>query len=179
MNKSVLIVIVAAVVFAGAGFYAGVLYGSSKNSVAISSGAANRPSGAGNTLSGAAGGVAYGEIVSVDTSSMTVKASNGSSKIVFFSDSAKITKNTEAQASDFAVGETVMAFGSTNSDGSINAKTIEINPQVRANSQSEKTNSGNTYNAATQAQSSNSKTGDTEEIPPMDYNGAGGPPPGM
>ena len=178
MNKSILIVIIVAVVFAGAGFYGGMLYGNSKNSVALSS-VANRPSGPGSAQSGATGGNAYGEIVSVDTSSMTVKASDGGSKIVFISESAKITKNADVQSSDLTVGQTVMASGSTNSDGSITAKTIEINPQTRANMQSGKSNSVNTNASATQTQDSDSNSGDMGGMPPMDDNGAGGPPPGM
>ena len=178
MNKSVLIAIIVAVVFAGAGFYGGMLYGGSKNSTAVP-GAVNRPAGAGNAQSGAAGGGAYGEIVSVDSTSMTVKMSDGGSKIIFFSGSAKITKNADAQVSDLVVGQTVMASGNANSDGSVSAKTIEINPQTRMNIQSGKSNTGSTNAAAAQTQDGGFGPGDMGGMPPMDNMGAGGPPPGM
>lgn len=175
MNKSTPIAIIVAIVFAGAGFYGGMLYGTSKNSSKLT-----RPAGMGGAQNGTAsstGSIVYGEIVSVDSASMTVKASDGGSKIVFFSGSTKITKNSDAQASDLAAGSTVMASGGANSDGSVSAKTIELNPQTRVNQQNGQSNSGSTKASAATTQDDSASGG--TEIPPMDDNGAGGPPPGM
>ena len=67
-----------------------------------------------------------GEIISNDGESITLKISDDSSKIVFFSDTTKVSKTTEGIISDVAVGKQVMISGTQNSDGSYTAKTITI-----------------------------------------------------
>src|SRR4030042_5489194 len=68
-----------------------------------------------------------GTILSFDEKSITVKLSDGSSKIVFISENSSINKTEEATASDLVVGEDVMVFGQENSDGSITATNIQLN----------------------------------------------------
>jgi hypothetical protein len=53
---------------------------------------------------------------------------DGSSKIVYFSDSTMIGKSTQGAASDLNTGEQVMANGTSNPDGSITAQNIQIRP---------------------------------------------------
>lgn len=77
------------------------------------------------------GGQVTGEITSVDDKSITVKMQDGSSKIVILSDKTSINKATEAAKTDLKVGEKVSAFGITNSDGSVTAQNIQLNPIVR------------------------------------------------
>jgi len=77
------------------------------------------------------GNGAAGTILSVDTNSMTVKLADGGSKIVLLTGSTSINKATESAMSDLTVGETVSAFGTTNSDGSITASNVQINPVIR------------------------------------------------
>ena len=181
MNKSALITTIVAVVFAAAGFYGGMLYGTSKNASTISN-FGTRQAGTGmgrNATPSVAGGMVYGEIVSVDSTSMTVKAKDGGSKIVFFSGSTKISKNADAPVSDLVAGLTVMASGTTNSDGSVSAKTVEINPQTRVSSQGGQSGSGSVKTSATQTQNNTASGFDNAGIPPIDDNGAGGPPPGF
>ncbi len=79
------------------------------------------------------GGMINGEITAKDENSITVKTVDGGSKIVIFSESTSINKSSEATVSDLAVGETVSAFGTTNSDGSILAETIQLNPVFKNN----------------------------------------------
>ncbi|UMX48186.1 MAG: DUF5666 domain-containing protein [Candidatus Nealsonbacteria bacterium DGGOD1a] len=180
MNKSIPIAIIAAIIFGAAGFYGGMLYGTSKSSSNSAAVAGNRPTGVQNGNASGVGGIVYGEIISVDSSSMTVKASDSGSKIVFFSGTSKISKNVDAQISDLAVGQTVMASGTANSDGSISSKTVEINPQTKINSQSGRSGSGGTAASATKTQDSQTESGSGDfGMPPMDDGGAGGPPPGM
>lgn len=76
-----------------------------------------------------------GEIIGIDEKSITVKIPSGGSKIVFFSDSTKITKSTTATTADLTSGTTVMASGTTNSDGSITATTIQISPPIQTGTQ--------------------------------------------
>lgn len=67
-----------------------------------------------------------GEIISQDDTSITVKMQDGSSKIVILSDNTSVNKSSEGSKQDLKTGETVTAFGTTNSDGSITAQNISI-----------------------------------------------------
>jgi len=55
---------------------------------------------------------------------------DGSSKIVFFSDSTEISKTTEGSMDDIEIGKEIMVTGSQNSDGSYTAKTIQLSPRL-------------------------------------------------
>ena len=77
------------------------------------------------------GGQITGEITSADDKSITVKVTDGSSKIIILSSKTSINKAGEATKSDLKVGERVAAFGTTNSDGSVTAQNIQLNPIVR------------------------------------------------
>jgi len=110
-------------VVGGGAFWGGMKYGQNK-----------RPSGPGNipngmqlgNRNGQGNGMIDGEIISTDDKSITVKDKNGSSKTIYFSDSTTISKSTDGSKSDLTNGKTVMASGSSNSDGSITAKNIQI-----------------------------------------------------
>lgn len=67
-----------------------------------------------------------GEIISLDDTSITVKMQDGSSKIVILSDETNINKSSEGSQSDLQTGETVTAFGTTNSDGSLTAQNVSL-----------------------------------------------------
>lgn len=67
-----------------------------------------------------------GEILSADDKSITVKLSDGSSKIVLVSDSTSVNKATEGNKSDLKTGERVFVVGQENSDGSVTAQNISI-----------------------------------------------------
>jgi ribosomal protein S1 len=72
-----------------------------------------------------------GEVTAIDDKSMTVKMPDGSSKIVILSESAKYNQSTEAKKADVKVGTNVMVSGKDNTDGSITAESINLNPQFR------------------------------------------------
>lgn len=69
-----------------------------------------------------------GEITSNDNKSITVKMTDGSSKIVLLGDSVQITQAQSAQIYDLKVGLKVSVFGQNNQDGSITAQNISLNP---------------------------------------------------
>lgn len=72
-----------------------------------------------------------GSIIAADDKSITVQMQDGSSKIVLFSASMSVNKAAEAATADLKVGETVRVFGSTNSDGSVSAQNIQLNPDMQ------------------------------------------------
>ncbi len=77
-----------------------------------------------------------GEIINADDKSITVKLPDGSSKIAFLSDTTTITEATSAARTELQTGKQVVIFGNNNSDGSVAAQNIQLNPQQR------QTNSG-------------------------------------
>lgn len=69
-----------------------------------------------------------GEITSVADNSITVKMTDGSSKIVILGESTKVTESTAVEKSMLKVGVKVAVFGTPNTDGSVTGANIELNP---------------------------------------------------
>lgn len=69
--------------------------------------------------------------ISSDDKSITVKLQDGSSKIVLLTDTTSISKSTEGSKSDLKTGEKVAVFGTENSDGSVTAQNVQLNPILR------------------------------------------------
>jgi hypothetical protein len=138
MNEKFLMVLLVFVVGAGA-FFVGMKYQASKDGfnpqLGQLSGNQNLRGQFGQNAQGnrfAGSRPITGEILSQDDKSITVKLSDGSSKIVFLPDNIKVEKTSDASRSDLKVGEKVGVFGTTNSDGSVTAQNVQLNPQVRA-----------------------------------------------
>ena len=64
----------------------------------------------------------------MNTDSITVKLSNGSTEIVVLSASTAFMQSTKAALSDVKTGDTVNVVGTANSDGSVTAQQVQINP---------------------------------------------------
>lgn len=71
-----------------------------------------------------------GDIIKSDTTSITVKLQDGSSKIVLVSDKTQINKASAATRADLNVGEKVAVFGQENPDGSVTAQNVQLNPTL-------------------------------------------------
>lgn len=121
---SVIVVLVAAVCF-----FAGTKYQPSQRPGAFSGQNGVRGRTGFGTGANANNRSVRGEIISADHNNITVKLSDGSSKIVFYSDKSIIDKATQGSSADLKTGEQVMVFGSINSDGSVTAQNIQLNPQ--------------------------------------------------
>lgn len=122
-QHTVFIYCIIALVFAGGGFFGGVKYQQTETPQL------NRGQ---QVRSRIQGGMVNGIILSVDTTSMTVKLADNSSKIVVLSGTTTYAKSTDGSQSDLKVSDRVSAFGTTNADGSVTAQSIQINPpQVR------------------------------------------------
>lgn len=144
VKKEVIIaIIVVAVLFIGGGsFYGGMQYAQSQGPRLLSQngflnlsaeemqqrlgqmGAAGNLNGGGR--GGQGGGFVSGEVISKDDQSITVKTIDGSSKIVFYSDSTEVNKIAESNKNSLIVGSSVTANGTSNQDGSVTAQSIQV-----------------------------------------------------
>ena len=88
----------------------------------------NAPGGTTGARGGMMGGMTSGEIISKDDTSVTVKLTDGGSKVVFLSTSTTIGTMSTGSLEDLSTGTNVMVVGSTNADGSVTASTIQIRP---------------------------------------------------
>lgn len=107
--------------------------------------------------------------------SLTIKTSDGSSKIILFSDSTKISKTSDAQLSELTTGQTIAAQGTSNSDGSITAQSIQLNPTIKFQNSLPKSNSsGSNSTKSDSTQTPTTIPDNGTQMPPMDD--TGGPP---
>lgn len=145
MNKRVVAYIaVTGIVAAGAGFWGGTAYQKSRisrikgmtNGLPFMQGEQGNRTFGQFRMVGTAGrgaqnaGVVMGEIISKDEKSLTVKLPDGGSKIVFFSSSTEVGKTATTTPEFLSTGQSIVASGSANSDGSINAQNIQVRPRV-------------------------------------------------
>lgn len=134
-NKNLIITIIVAVIVGAVAFFGGMKYQQSKNLFQFRQfsgnfGGINNMKNDNNVKQGGRMGFrpVNGEILSADNESITVKLQDGSSKIVFLSDKTTINKADIATKSDLKNGEKIVAFGTENSDGSMTAQNIQLNP---------------------------------------------------
>ncbi|MFA6534289.1 MAG: hypothetical protein WCT37_03910 [Patescibacteria group bacterium] len=140
MRKIALIIAATAIVAGCGGFYGGLKYEQIKGPAAAFA-AFRDGNGAGANFAGRVGvnrtgqagaGLVNGDIIAADNQSITVKTRDGSSKIIFYSPTTSVGKFVTGAASDMKIGETVMATGKTNTDGSVTADSIQIRPAMPA-----------------------------------------------
>jgi len=136
MNKSIVIIIAVTLIVVAGAFYGGMKYAENKAMAGRQQRAQQFSGNSGAGFSGGTGagqrgggGFTAGEIITKDDKSVIVKLQDGGSKIVFLSDSTKITKSTDGALSDLEVGKNVSVNGTANSDGSITAQTIQLRQQ--------------------------------------------------
>jgi len=130
LGKKLIPIIIAFIIVAGGAFYGGMRFQEyrTKSQFGKMADAQGRPgpgqrSGAPNVKGGS---MTDGEIIAKDDKSVTVKTQDGSTKIVYFTDSTTVAKQAEGSSSDLTSGVKVMVNGQTNSDGSIAASNIQI-----------------------------------------------------
>ncbi len=134
-TKTISIFIGIVIIISGGAFYGGMKYGESKGGTAnlfrqnfqnLSDEQRQQISQGGTGVMGnrTSSGLS-GEVIAKDEQSLTLKAQDDSSKIVFFSDSTKILKTIEGSVDDIGIGKQIMISGTQNSDGSYTAQTIQ------------------------------------------------------
>ncbi len=124
----IVIKIAVLLIVAGVAFYGGVLYKTSQTPATRTGAQGSRTGGrftAGNNF-------VTGSVVAEDNQSITIKSADGSSRIIFYSGSTQVGEFVSGATTDLKVGQTVMATGTTNTDGSITAQSIQIRPTAPA-----------------------------------------------
>ena len=132
MNKNTMIIISAVlVIFAAVGGFLGGMQYQKRNAVSnfIQGGNSNfrqRFGAAGQ--SGQNFRPVRGQVLSQGTDTLTVKLTDGSTKIVVLSGSTVYLKSTPVSQGDLKIGDTVNVIGTQNSDGSVTAQDVQLNP---------------------------------------------------
>ena len=138
-NKNLIITILVLIIAGTGSFYGGMKYQQSKSPqinrqfTGQFNGQVNTRGG--NITNGNRNGFrpVSGEIISSDDKSITVKMSDGSTRIVLIDDKTAINKAEKAEKTDLTTGTMVAVFGTNNSDGSVTAENIQINPDFQFN----------------------------------------------
>ena len=133
-QNQMLILVLVALLFGGVGFFGGMTYQKGQVSAMRGNGAAFAGrTGAPGQAAGARrmGGQVMGEILSADSNSVTIKLADGSSKIALITSTTSIVNSVSATATDLKVGARVAVFGATNTDGSVTAQSVQLNPMIR------------------------------------------------
>jgi hypothetical protein len=125
-KKHIIVAVVLVAIAAGAGFFGGMKYSQAKAAPAGNrqftfngaGGAGRRPGGAGSFVNG--------QVLSKDANTITVKNMAGGSQIVVLGSSTQYRKAVDGTADDVAIGSMVTITGSTNSDGSLTAQSVQI-----------------------------------------------------
>ncbi len=131
-------VLVVAIVFGGGGYYFGTQQASSATPAPSGANAYAGRTGAGGAgrFGGAAGGgLTTGTIISTGSGTMTIQLPSSTStsatvgtKIVLFDTTTQVTEMKTVDASTLTVGQGVVVSGTTNSDGSLTATSIQVRP---------------------------------------------------
>ncbi len=137
-KNNLLVIIIVAIVALAIGIFGGMQYQKMQTPsfAGLNGAGANGPGGmmrfGGRGFGGAntTNRPVIGQIVSLDNNSLTVKMTDGSTKIVVLSSSTMINKTATASKSDLTTGTNVAVFGTSNSDGSVTAQNVSINPQM-------------------------------------------------
>ena len=126
MKNNTMVMLLIVIIVAAAAFFGGMKYQESKATTTAAG-----QFGQGRRLGGGGGGMrpTVGTILSASASSITVKLQDGSSKIVLLTDKTQINKAEKATKDDLKAGTEVSVFGTTNTDGSVTAQNISLNPQ--------------------------------------------------
>jgi len=141
MKKKMMMGLVAMVVLGGV-FFGGMKYGQANikgNFQANLAGGFQNGGATGMARAGGAniaGGFVTGDVIAKDTQSLTIKLRDGSTKIVLYSGSTEVSKFDAGTVNDLVVGKSVSITGSTNTDGSLTAKTIQVRPPMPSPSSS-------------------------------------------
>ena len=126
MSKNI---VITAVVALSVGLFGG--YAAARASALASAGVPNASSvrGSARGLRGGnqnANGFLAGTVARKDSESITVDTRDGNSHVVLFTPATSVFKSVAGSLSDITIGSAVVVSGSTNSDGSLSANSIQL-----------------------------------------------------
>lgn len=125
-STTIIILIAVALAAGGGGFFGGMQYQKGKQTATPAFG--NAVQFRNRLGAGASGGAVRGTIASIQGNTMTVKLRDGSSKIVLLAGSTTVDKTVTGSTGDLTAGAAITAIGTANSDGSVTATTVQLNP---------------------------------------------------
>jgi len=133
MKKNLILILIALIIIGAGGFLGGMKYGESqalKNLTPEKMREIFQQRGQtfqrGQVFQGQRQGFLSGQVISKDERSLTIKLPDGSTKIVFISQSTQISKSTEGSIEDIEIGKEISVTGTQNTDGSLTARRIQI-----------------------------------------------------
>ena len=127
----IIIAVVLVIIAAAGGFLGGMMYQKNQTPALSATGRGNFVARFGQNGQNAAFRPVRGQVLNMDANSLTVKLSNGSTEIVVLSSSTAFMQSTKAALSDVKTGDTVNVVGTQNSDGSVTAQQVQINPPTQ------------------------------------------------
>lgn len=139
-TKETTMIVIGAIVIAGTSFYGGMKYRDSQRTAFLNNnfgsmmGQNNQRVGGtpnGGMMRVNRGRPVIGEIIEIDTDTITIKQQDGSSKIVLTTEKTIFNKTATVQKEEMKIGEEIGVFGTENSDGSYTAQNVQLNPQFK------------------------------------------------
>ena len=139
MKKNLILILIVLIIVGAGGFFGGMKYGESQALKNLTPEKMREifQQGGGQLFTQNQGqrqrtgqNFVLGQVISKDEKSLTIKLADGSTKIVFFSQSTQISKATEGSIEDIEIGKEVSVSGTQNEDGSLTARTIQISPRL-------------------------------------------------
>jgi flagellar basal body-associated protein FliL len=129
-NTVIIVAVILVIVAAAGGFFGGMMYQKSQVSALGAAGRGSYAARFGQAGQSAANRPVRGQVLSMSDTTLTVKMSDGSTKIVVLSSSTAFAQSAKAALTDVKTGDTVNVVGTANSDGSVTATDIQINPPM-------------------------------------------------
>ncbi len=130
--KKMLPMAIVAVVALVAGYFAGAHFGSGTQPSSTRNFGNYQQAGgaaAGRRVGAVGAGFVRGNIISKNDTSITIQQPDGSSKIILFSASTPVMKSVTGSSTDLSTGQEATVIGTTNSDGSVTAQSIQLGQQ--------------------------------------------------
>jgi len=125
-RKQIITIAIVVVLVAGLSFWGGMKFGRSGSSARGGQFAGMRSGQSAGKNIRLGGGLIAGEILSKDDKSLTVKTSDGSTKIIFYAPSTRVEKTIDGTSADLVAGKSVSVVGISNTDGSVTAKSVQL-----------------------------------------------------
>lgn len=129
MNKNIVITaVITLVIGVGAGYLGA---NALRPATPAQSARGNFSGAAGGNFAGArggAGGMLSGTVAAQDSGSITLNTRDGSSHVVLVTPSTTVQNSVNGSLNDVFVGSTIVVTGTTNSDGSVSASSIQLRP---------------------------------------------------